>query len=137
MPHKAFKALGRYTRSLADRVGLRDWTFIIQTAPDSDDTNIASVTPTEGQFKAVICLSKDFADRPVEDITNTLVHELIHCHHRDMSDMIRLALPSYLGGPAFSMFHEAYRQAEERSVDALAGAFTTLLLANDELASAA
>lgn len=135
MSHTQFIALGEYVRWLADKLGLRDWTLVLSKTPDEDPTNIASVTPVEGQFRAVIQLSDTFADREPEDITNTLVHELIHCHHRDMNDLIRLGLPNYLGQTVFGIFGEGFRQAEERSVDALAGAFTDLLHNSEMLAA--
>jgi hypothetical protein len=106
-----------------DRLGLRDWEVILshETTADNDDCDaLASIHPTDGRRRAVLRLDRDFREFPPVEQRNALVHELTHLHHRDATDIIRLTLPVALGGVAYNILWENFRQQVELMVDNIA-----------------
>lgn len=125
MPAIAWRLLGGYVRWMADRLWLRDWTITLDREPLPSDCNaFARVLPTEGRKLATIEFCRDFLERDAEVIKNAVIHELIHCAHRDMTDVIRCVGNDHLlGKQAWDVLWEAFRVATETFVDSMATAF--------------
>ena len=70
-----------------DHMRLTQWDLIIMGDPCEDDT-IMAVTPCENHYTAQIQVCKDWSDVPDLSKIDTIVHELIHLMHRDLSDLI-------------------------------------------------
>jgi hypothetical protein len=70
---------GKYARTLADKMELRDWTISTAHRPSVEDAN-AEVECVYGKKTAIISLSLGFDGRSPEENRTTMVHELIHCH---------------------------------------------------------
>lgn len=125
MPADAWKALGEYVRWMADRLWLKDWTFTLDREPlPSDHRAMARCTPTEGRKLASIEFSRGFLQRERDEIKNTVIHELLHAAHRDMTDVIRCVGNEHvLGQQAWDVWWETFRIAYETFVDSMANAF--------------
>jgi hypothetical protein len=75
-------ALRAYARTLADRMGLKDWTFEVRDIrPDGDEDSI-EVDWLRGRRHAVICVApdSDYFDRSPEDRRFALVREFVILH---------------------------------------------------------
>ena|GEM_PF-6664468 len=117
--------LKRYIRWLCDQLGLRDWEIILlheTTAEVGEGDAIAYIHPTDGQRRATLRLCSDFREMSPEKQRHSLIHELIHPHHRDATDIIRLTLPRSFGGVAYEVLWENFRQQVELMVDNIATA---------------
>lgn len=115
-----WEELKEYISWLRNQLGLRDWEIImVYEIPDEEgDCNaIASIHPTDGRRRATLRLARDFRELDAEQQRNALIHELIHLHHRDATDIIRLTLPEALGGVAHHVLWENFRQQIELMVD--------------------
>lgn len=125
-PHfsrRDWEALKEYVTALRDMLGLRDWTIFAshEIPEEAEDCNaIASIHPTDGRRRAVLRLARDFREMSPEEQRSALVHELLHLHHRDATDIIRLTLPKVLGGAAFDVLWEDFRQQIELITDNIA-----------------
>jgi hypothetical protein len=120
-----WEELKRYIRLLADRLGLRDWEFILlhETTADNEEADaMMSVHPVDGQKRATLRLCAEFRELPLSKVRSSVVHELLHCQHRDATDIIRLTLPRSFGGVAYEVLWENFRQAIELMVDGIASA---------------
>lgn len=113
------RVLAEYIRTTADRLGLRDWTFELQHEPCDDDA-LASVHPCEGRKVATICVAHDFRERKPAEQRQTIVHELIHCHHASASDIIRLDLVKQLSQSTYDVVFFGFRRQMEYMVDGIA-----------------
>lgn len=125
MPAGTWDALGDYVRWMADRLWLKDWTIILNREPlESATGSFAMVATTEGRKLATIQFCPLFANESAEVIKNTVIHELIHCSHRDTKDVLRCAMDlNVLGQQAADVLTEAFRVASEIHVDSMATAF--------------
>jgi hypothetical protein len=112
-------AIKPYIRTLADRLGLRDWTITLCDEPADSDA-WASIKPIEGRKLAELHLCKDWYTLKPETKRHALVHELIHCTHAGAADMVRLDLPRWMGQAAYDVFFGGWRRQMEYMVDGLA-----------------
>lgn len=115
-------ALVEYIRTVADEMALREWAFILSDEQPSNTDAYASVCATEGRRVAVIRLCEDFRALKPGDQRNSIVHELLHCHHDAQTDTIRLTLPKLLRQAEYEVVWESFRLQTEYMVDLLASA---------------
>lgn len=113
------KVLLAYVRSTADALGLKDWTFEVLADPCEDDC-LAHVNPCEGRRVATICFSGDFRERKQVEQRETVVHELLHCHHVAAADIVRLDLIKQLSQSTYDVLWFGFKRQLEYMVDALA-----------------
>ena len=116
------KALGKYVRWIADRMGLRDWHFLLDHEPPEQDEAWASIFPTYGQRRAVIHFAVDTRDRPTDTLRRIVVHELMHCHHDRMDGVYRTAAEQ-MGQQARLVSMESWRSTLENATDDIASAW--------------
>lgn len=107
-----------YLRLLADRLHLKDWSFVLRDeAPDSADA-IAAINCAEGRKYAWCYLSESFLRSSPEDQRHTLIHELLHCH---------MAGADHVAARMITEHFQLYRLHCEYAVDGLADALAPLL----------
>lgn len=127
MKKKDRKALSRYIRWIADEMGLRDWHFEVYfekpKLKDQDDAIcIASCKPTVGRKIAELVIDPMIRKADSEDIRQTIVHELVHCHFFGMWDSIRRDLLSQMSQDSYDLFTSNVERHMEYGVDAVADA---------------
>lgn len=109
---------GFYVRDLANRLALRDWTFVLEPEHCTPGRN-AEIQPCFGRKHATLRLSNLFLQMPAGLQRHTLVHELMHCHLAELS--------FYIQHLAFGDALRAARIMQEMAVDGLADAMAILL----------
>lgn len=135
MTKKRFHELGVYARALADEMGLRDWTFVTldqepETPPEYNGTDFraeATCTPTPGQHTAVLRFRSDFDENRLEDIRNTVVHELLHCHMQAMHEMCRSVLLNEISQSTYNVFMGGFDMNWEYAIDGISRAWAAKL----------
>lgn len=122
------KALGKYSRELADLLELRDWTVNVHVGevhsphhPDGWEW-IATSESTPGQKRVHLTFSEDVRDWTPEHVRQTVAHELIHAHLAPLMEMIRVDLHGQLKPTAHVLFATGATRWMEFAVDALADA---------------
>lgn len=130
-------ATDAYIRQLADLMGLGHWDVFLAAKAARKGSN-AMVEPVEGRQVAPIFVARDWWDHSPEDKRNDIVHELIHCVHRDQTDLIRIGLRDcgYLPDKAFMLLWGGFLQATEVMVDHLASVLAPHLPLMDDVDSA-
>ncbi len=91
------RELGRYVRAIADEMGLRDWTLKVDITkkikraaktPDGQEWG-ATCRPVPGRKFATLTFATDRRDDDLDELRQTVVHELVHCHFYGVWDTIR------------------------------------------------
>ena len=116
------KRLLRYIRTLANTLGLHDWT--INVAPDEPDEKeaYAAVSCVYGRRIANVWLAHGVEQLAPAEQRLTLVHELLHIHFDRVLSLSQQALPGLLGAAGYTVYEEALREHVEHGVDAVADA---------------
>lgn len=107
-----------YIRTLADAIGLRDWSFKIDDEP-CDDHCDAQIRCIYGQRQAVIRIGDQMVDYDPAKQRGVLVHELVHCHLALIDAATRYAEPVF-GSIAWPVFEGAMADANEQATNAIA-----------------
>lgn len=126
MKKKHRKAFGHYVRWIADEIGLRDWRFEIEWCvptphenPSDGNIRIASCEITPGRRLAKLTFDPDMRDHDKEDIRDTVVHELTHCHLGDLWDQLCRDLLRSMGQEGYDHFTNSAERNLEHAVDAM------------------
>ncbi len=119
------KKLARYVWKLRDEMWLTRWAIniLITEYPGESENSLATISPTNAQYRAELEVATRAAEPGGEDLRQTIVHELLHLWYRDASDIFRLALPKELGNSAYTLLWESYRQTFELMTDGMAHAW--------------
>jgi hypothetical protein len=115
-----------YLRTLADHMGLRDWTINLLNEHPGDERYAASVEVRYGRKYANIRLGKGWEHESPESFRVTCVHELLHCHTKPMQWAFENT-EVLLGTSVYHVARLAYRDAEEVAVDAIASEWANTL----------
>lgn len=111
-----------YALDLAAELGLRDWYLSVEVTARRKGYH-AMVRPTEGRRVALIRIGPDFKSLPPKTQRNAIVHELLHLHHRDTADLIRIQVgPRVMSQIAYDVVWAQYKVLEELATDTLASA---------------
>lgn len=114
------KQTEKYVRTVADRMGLRDWVFTIE-AEEAEDGAVAQVDQTHGQKHANIWFADVFFTKEAAMQRHIVVHELVHCHLAPAQHMIFGSyLRDELGNGRYDVFEGTWRMNLEYGVDGLA-----------------
>jgi len=114
--------IGDYVVALAANLGLRDWVFTIRVNPRKKGYQ-AMVVPTQGRRIAQIRIGPEFKTLSPNTQRNAIVHELLHLHHRDTADLIRIRLgPKVMSQLLYDVVWAQYKELEELATDTLATA---------------
>ena len=114
-----------YMRSLADRLGLRDWRFHFDDQA-CDDDSAASISCLYGRKSATVRLAREWETHSPEWQRQTLVHEALHCHAKGVQNAADATIAP-LGSVAYAVFSSVHEQAIEYMVDAIAEAIAPLM----------
>lgn len=117
--------LGKYVREMADLCGLRDWTVRVDMDP-CDEDNAGECRVIYGRKYGIVRVSHDWAEKPPEELRNTIIHELLHMHCEPMMWAVNnVQVP--LGSVAFGILDGSFRDALEVAVDSIATAWAETL----------
>jgi hypothetical protein len=121
------RRIARYIRSLANTLGLRDWTINIQSDEPDTKEAFASVSCVYGRRIAHVWLAHGFEDLDADTQRHVLLHELLHVHLDGVLALSAASLPDLLGLGAYSIYEAALRERVEHGVDAIADALASAL----------
>jgi hypothetical protein len=123
-------AVMEWTRSVANRIGLRDWTLHFDWDHDAghdlpeghyaEGCEGASIQTIYGRRHAVLRLGDGFREYAPDKQRQYLVHELVHCHVNRLLDFVDTDLKGILGRPTWDLLSAAFERELEYAVDALA-----------------
>lgn len=122
------KALAHYVRHIADEMGLRDWSFnVVVEQPDTPENPDghqwgASCAPIPGRKGATLTFAPWTRDCTREELRETVVHELTHCHFFGLWDTLRRDTLQELGQSAYNLLIAGCERHMEYGVDAVAEA---------------
>jgi hypothetical protein len=80
---KIAEAIKYYQKSLR----LEQWEVRISELPADNDYNM-SIKSIEGRYVSVINIADDFANEPIEEKANNIIHELCHMPQQRLDDQI-------------------------------------------------
>lgn len=112
----------RYTRKIQPLMRLADWEIEISDEPaESHDHHdaYAVIFLQNDKKEAIIYLGDAFFECPRWRKSQSLVHELTHCHLTEMTDAVK-QMATHLSPDVEKALREWYRVAEEYGVDQLA-----------------
>lgn len=127
-----FQRFGRYFRTIADELGLADWTIYFRLTPeipgDGEDPQTAPLATIrvapESRF-ASVRLCQGFSDERRGLQQEALIHECLHIYFEPLLHTITETLLPELVGAQTASTATAYLSVEkERAIDALAMALS-------------
>jgi hypothetical protein len=121
--HTAYTA---YLRQLADLMELRDWRFTFAIELLKEERYAAECGITYGRRHACIRVNPETLDNAPEDIRQTFVHELVHCHTNPIRDQLD-NVEAQLGKAAYTTIHNATTDVLELATEALANALAPFM----------
>jgi hypothetical protein len=117
---------------VADTMGLRDWTFDVLIGDPATDVPgveaaFASIECVDGRKYASITFHPAIRDEPLEEIRDTVAHELIHAHLNPACEIVRVDACDLMQQDTYEVLMAGFRRNVEFAVDALAGALAPSL----------
>lgn len=122
----AIDRLSPWFAEMSVALHLGHWEIRVPYETRPDDNMNASIERVYGQNVARIFLSDAFLEDSPEEQRETYTHELLHCHFRQIIE-IRDGMSVVLGLPAFAIFDQQMKNAEEWAVDGISRAIAPLL----------
>lgn len=120
-------ALGHYVGTLAEHMGLWDWTIILDTnPPDGEADTYAQIKPTFGQRRARLRFAENVRTWPPDRLRRVVVHELVHCH-LDRMDTVYNDVARELGPQARRIADATWESEIEDATDNIAEAWARTL----------
>lgn len=135
MTLKNFQRFGRYFRTVADTLGLSEWTIYFRLTPEiPDDGEDPQISPLavirvapESRF-ASVRLCQGFSDEHHEMQQVSLIHECLHIYFEPLLHTLTdEILPGALGAQAATAIDAYLGVEKERTIDALAVALSPLM----------
>lgn len=120
------EAVGRYVRTIADQMGLRDWAFSLMYDPAANDA-LAMITPVYGRKVASIWFCRAFAELEIEVIRQSICHELVHTMVNPITTTLEEIGPRLLGDSAWLVLWKATKERVELATDQIADAIAPTL----------
>lgn len=116
--------IGKYLRELADLMNLRDWHLSVMHATPQDDGAakgyLAMVGTDMGRWEARIYFRNDFWKEEPDVVRETCVHELLHIHRRQISELNDRTIKAVLSTDMWNTWLEAYTMFDEKATEAIA-----------------
>jgi hypothetical protein len=122
LDERAKRVLVNYTREMADRMGLRDWSFDIASGEPSEGS-IASTEVWGSSSTATIWIGDKFWKYGPLMMRETVCHELVHWHTDKFFKAGREVMRRTLGREAYELSLDHYRAFHELTVDGIAAAW--------------
>jgi hypothetical protein len=131
LSHAEHERLSKYTRLLADRMGLRDWTFIVSFDPPEDDeadtAPAAAIRCITGRKRATVYVADAWMTFDDDRKRHYLVHELVHPHFESAADIVRIDTAKTLGQTVYDVLWSGFLRQMEYGVDAMADVLAPLM----------
>ena len=121
------KYVVEYIASLQGILRLRDWEIRVDFDSQCEEDELATMTPYEDQRRCVMRFGIEFLELPFEEMRQTLVHEMLHCHMFQLHHMTERIIGSLGGDRAVRAGLPAINASVELTTDILADAFAPLL----------
>ena len=114
------RTLEEYVRELARLLALDHWTFEFdEEEPDSDSVEAETHIRTDGNVATMRFPSRIRQERR-DEVRQTVIHELLHCHTDRFADDMGDALERATSTSTWDILHELHRRSAERMVDGIA-----------------
>lgn len=120
------RAVEEYLAAVQVALRLQDWTISVDWSKPAKDA-LATCTPMGDSRHATVRLSAEFLESSTALQSQTLVHEMVHCHLFAVDDLARASVEVAASKKAVAMFDVAFTSAIEQATDAFADAFAGLL----------
>ena len=116
--------LATYIRTLADGLGLRDWRFHVEKAkrPGASPGATAASYIRWNDDHSAVWFSDEALEGSAEDLRETVIHELLHCHMERVDVLVIDALKRYVPRDTWRTFSSAWSRESERRIDRIAWA---------------
>lgn len=127
-PHQL---IAEYVRDLANRMELRDYSLLVSIAeedrPDDEERNACAIF-TIGRRYVFIWFDPNYVARATpQELRQTAVHELIHCHFQPAREVAINAVVAAFKKPGRTALLGTYENAQEYGVDAIAEALAPFM----------
>lgn len=123
------KAVASHLLSLAPLLRLQDWTIKVKWDKYSDefDDAYATNTPLGDSRHCEIRFSKKFLELDDFEMTQVLVHELLHCHLFALEDYSEDIVEELATKKTAAVFNIGHTKLVETAIDGLADAIAALV----------
>ena len=120
MTEKQRLAVADYIGKIADELGLMDWEIALETEAAPDDC-YAMVDSHTQRRRASIKLCRDFFSLPPETQRMAMVHELIHCHLENATNVLKVDMckASIMTQQMYDLIWNSYYRQMELAVDGI------------------
>lgn len=116
-----------YVSYLQEKLKLLDWEITVDFADPSEDGAVATMSPFENQRKVILQFGDTFLAQTDEEIQQTLVHELVHCHLFALHHSTEATVESIAGRKALKAYAPSLNSLIESTTDIIADALSPLL----------
>ena len=120
--------LSRRVRALAKKLRLHTWDIRISQSYAEEGVT-ATMAHWPGQMRATLAVSADFFEQSEADQTQTLIHELVHCHLFNVSEHVEATAYAGMSAGTAAGAVAAINTEVDRATDALADVLAGLLAA--------
>lgn len=100
------------------RLGLTHWVIKVTTEPPDKPWRNAQIDVSRCYDTATIKLQTGYEKWSREEATQTMIHELLHLHFRDLDESVELN--EHLHNDAYDIFKSRYTHETEGIIDRLA-----------------
>jgi hypothetical protein len=114
------RVIGRYVRQVADALGLKDWWLQVMWAQPASDNYQAQVGSDPGGRTAYLWFRDDLLEQTPADVRQTVVHELLHVHRRNIVHLMDQLLRPPMSQDAWNSFIIAYQLIDEEATEGVA-----------------
>lgn len=133
MTNAEFGVLGKYLRSMANEMGLRDWYFQLMHGPpinfdgSEDKSAGARIETFWGKRVAHVWVCSDFKELKPDRQRQFICHELVHCHVDHLDSLTDNKLRDHMGEQYWQGWHQGFYLSFENAIDAIAQAWADKL----------
>jgi hypothetical protein len=123
------KAVTEHLSALQPKLRLQEWTIKVRWDKYSDefDDAYATNTPLGDSRHCEVRFSKKFLELDSEEMTQVIIHELMHCHLFALEDYTTDVVEEIAPKRIAAVFNIGHNKLTETTIDAIADAFTGLL----------
>lgn len=115
--------LDDYVLYLMKELRLPPWKItleVVKRPGDESGSNVDGwIDPTEGRYRAVMEISDEVREQGGDRLRHTLVHELLHLHHRGVDSVVLKGPVSLSSQQGYDVLIAWYKTESEQLIDAL------------------
>jgi len=100
-------------------MGLPSYRILIMAKP-ADKGSVAEIITTDDRYVAQLYLCKDWMSRSDDERRDTIVHEVLHLWHRQLSDWLREDVHGATGVHEYARLERQFHNITELMVDGIA-----------------